>query len=148
MFKDLTRVDAKTGRCPEGMKPCSETTSADNTFCIKASEDIRTCPIVSLKLVEALRNLEDAVNTTSTNSTIVRTNTTDTNTTTATNFTVTNTTATSATVAKTTTETNTNTTEGETTKPKNDNTNGNSPNAPGQVKKVDWYTVDFTFKGY
>ena len=48
----VERVDPETGECPEGLEPCSNKTSAENTVCYPPEEHATSCPITDLKIIE------------------------------------------------------------------------------------------------
>lgn len=52
-FLEATRPDWM-GACPEGYQPCSNYTSADNTYCYDSKTDLResVCPITGFEFIE------------------------------------------------------------------------------------------------
>ena len=51
-FKDVTRVDAISKKCPKGTDPCSSKTSHANTVCYPKDQHNTNCPITEIKFVK------------------------------------------------------------------------------------------------
>ena len=47
-FRNATRIDPKTGKCPVGTSPCSSLTSLENTICYAPNLLATKCPITDL----------------------------------------------------------------------------------------------------
>lgn len=52
-FRDVQRPDAQTKECPSGTKPCSASTSPENTLCYPEA-DLANCPITGMTLNSAM----------------------------------------------------------------------------------------------
>jgi len=57
-YASYVKVDKATGKCPDGLEPCSKSTSAKNTVCVSSFEKNYMCPITDVLIV---KNEQDSI---------------------------------------------------------------------------------------